>query len=250
MKTQELFYPEISVSLGNYVLDAGIEIQVYSDRNSYFDFATVKFTKQYAPALSVSKKDKTAISLGYNGFFDSVFEGYVSGDYSANVGDEIQMKDEMLLLEETEVNNTFLDATPQEMIEYFLSQAGVQKMKLTSQFYPAKARVPIRKMSALQAIHQVHSIWGIQLNFFFSDGTFYWGEEPEQKKVYKFQYGVNILRLTRMDGSWELETVSAPFVKHSHVIQVEHPDFTGTAKVSKVVFSTNDAGFIRTHIYF
>jgi hypothetical protein len=46
--------------------------------------------------------------------------------------------------------------------------------------------------------------------------------KPEQEKVYTFEYGVNILGLTRAGGEWELETVSAPFVKHSHEIVVNH----------------------------
>ena len=46
-----------------------------------------------------------------------------------------------------------------------------------------------------------------------------------------------------------LETVSAPFVKHSHKINVIHPRINGEFEVSKVVSSTNESGFIRTYIY-
>lgn len=47
-----------------------------------------------------------------------------------------------------------------------------------------------------------------------------------------------------------LETVSAPFVKHSHKINVIHPRINGEFEVSKVVSTTNESGFIRTYIYF
>lgn len=63
-------------------------------------------------------------------------------------------------------------------------------------------------------------------------------------------YGVNIIALTRSGGSWELETVSAPFVRHSHKISVKHPKVSGEFEVSKVVSSTSENGFIRTKIYF
>ena len=86
--------------------------------------------------------------------------------------------------------------------------------------------------------------------FFFSGGVFYWGEKPEQDKTYIFEYGVNIIALTRSGGSWELETVSAPFVRHSHKISVKHPKVSGEFEVSKVVSSTSENGFIRTKIYF
>ena len=65
-----------------------------------------------------------------------------------------------------------------------------------------------------------------------------------------FEYGVNILSLTRFGGVWELETVSAPFVKHSHKIAVEHPKVSGEFEVSSVKIITNEDGFIRTYINF
>ena len=71
--------------------------------------------------------------------------------------------------------------------------------------------------------------------FFFSGGTFYWDEKPEQSKVYTFEHGVNIINLTRAGGVWELETVSAPFVKHSHKINLIHPQISGEREVLKVV---------------
>ena len=51
-------------------------------------------------------------------------------------------------------------------------------------------------------------------------------------------------------GSWELETVSMPFIHDSQTIKVIHPAYTGSALVKKVLFKTNDAGFIRTYITF
>lgn len=80
--------------------------------------------------------------------------------------------------------------------------------------------------------------------------AYYWDEKPEQKKVYTFEHGVNILNLRRAGGVWELETVSAPFIKHSHKINLIHPQVSGEVEVSKVVSKTNDSGFIRTYIYF
>lgn len=123
-------------------------------------------------------------------------------------------------------------------------------MKLSSKAYPRRKTLSIRRQNAVRAIEAVNNAWGLKVPFFFSGGVFYWGEKPEQEIVYTFEYGVNILRLERMGGIWDLETVSAPFVRHSHKINVIHPLVSGEREVSKVVFSTNDSGFIRTHIYF
>lgn len=187
----------------------------------------------------------------YDGTLEDVFTGFVSGDYDGGTyANEVALKDEMLLMEETIINDTFLDTTPQELISYFLAQAGLSKMKLSSKTYPTRKMLPIRRQTAVQAINAVNAAWGLRVPFFFSGGVFYWDEKPEQKKVYTFERGVNILNLRRAGGVWELETVSAPFIKHSHKINLIHPQVSGEVEVSKVVSKTNDSGFIRTYIYF
>ena len=236
METLELFYPQIAARAGPYTFDKGIEIEVYSSKSSYFDWAKIRFTEQFQPKISLARKDPAAIELGYNNVFEEVFTGYVSKPYNGGgFTDEVTLKDEMLLLEETQINNTFLDTTPQEMIAYFLGKAGLSKMKLSSKGYPERKRLPIRQMNVIEAINAVHAAWNIKQPFFFSGGVFYWGEKPEQDKTYIFEYGVNIIALTRSGGSWELETVSAPFVRHSHKISVKHPKVSGEFEVSKVV---------------
>ena len=251
MEITELYNPQIAAQAGPYSFDQGIEIEVFSSQESYFDWAKIRFTEQYQPSITLKRKDAAAIELGYSDSFEEVFAGYVAAPYDAGgFANEINLKDDMLLLEETEINNTFLDTTPQEMISYFLSQAGVSRSKLSSQSYPERKQVPIRKMNVIQAINAVHAAWGIKKQFFFSGGVFYWDEKPEQAKVYSFEYGVNIINLTRAGGVWELETVSAPFVKHSHKINVEHPKMSGEVEVKKIVTMTNDSGFLRSYINF
>lgn len=251
METAELYYPQIAAQAGGYAFDQGIEVEIYSAKTSYFDWAKIRFTGQYRPEITLARKDPAAIQLGYNGVLDDVFTGYVAKRYDGGkCANEVDLKDEMLLLEETTVSGTFLNTTPQEMISFFLSQAGISKMKLSSQGYPKRSSLPIREQSVVQAINTVNAAWGLKVPFFFSGGVFYWDEKPEQKKIYTFEYGVNILSLNRTGGMWELETVSAPFVKHSHKINIIHPQVSGEREVQKVVSTTNDSGFIRTYIYF
>lgn len=251
MEATELFYPQIAARAGPYTFDRGVKVEVHSSQDSYFDWAKVRFTEEFQPKITLARKDPASIELGYNDVFDETFTGYVAQPYNGGgFADEIILKDDMLLLEETKINNTFLDTTPQEMIFYFLAQAGITEAKLSSQVYPERKQVPIREMSVVQAINAIHAAWGIKQRFFFSGGVFYWGMKPKQEKVYTFEYGVNILGLTRAGGEWELETVSAPFVKHSHEIVINHPKVSGTFEVKKMTFVTNDEGFIRTYINF
>lgn len=252
MQTTELFYPQIRVRIGQYQFDSGIEIEVCSAKSTHCDWAKVRFTGAFQPKLpSFERGIAAVIELGYNNVFDEVFVGRVFTPLNAgSTGNEIMLKDDAMHLEETTVSNTFLDTTPQEMISYFLGQAGIDQAVLSDQYYPPRSHVPIVRMNIIRAIDTVHAAWGIAPTFFFSDGVFYWGTKPQQDKVYQFEYGVNILHLERVGGSWELETVSTPFVRHSQNISVVHPKVSGTYEVNKVVFLTNDAGFIRTYIYF
>lgn len=251
MEITELFYPNTEADVGAYGFREGIAIEVHSVKNSHFDWAKLRFTGQYQPEIRVSKGDGAAIRMGYADVLDEVFTGYVAQEYNSGAAaNEILLKDEMLRLEQTIINETFQNATPQEVIRYILSQAGINRMKLAESTSIRLRRVSIPRQNAVQAIQTVNGNWGIRVPFFFSGGTFYWGLSPEQEKIYTFEQGVNILKLSRVNGQWELETVSAPFVKHSHTIRVIHSEVSGDYEVQRVSMVTNEGGFIRTFIYF
>ena len=195
METKELYYPQISAQAGSYTFEEGVELEIYSSKSSYYDWAKIRFTSQFRPKLSLKKKDPATIQLGYDGTLEDVFTGFVSGNYDGGTyANEVALKDEMLLMEETIINDTFLDTTPQELISYFLAQAGLSKMKLSSKTYPTRKMLPIRRQTAVQAINAVNAAWGLRVPFFFSGGVFYWDEKPEQKKVYTFERGNQIFQ--------------------------------------------------------
>lgn len=250
MEVMELFHPQISVLVGEYELADGIELKICSDKSTYFDWAKIKFTEQLQPALKLTRKEPARILLGYDGVMEEVFSGYVSRPYNSVGVDEITLKDDMLRLEETVINHTFVDATPQEIITFCLGRAGVTKIRVSPQSYPVRRQAVFRQMTVIDAINRVQAIWGIKHRFFFLGGTFYWGVKPPQEKVYTFEYGVNILSLARFGGMWELETAAAPFIHHSQQIEIVHPKIYGAVEVQKVITGTNDHGFIRTRIYF
>ena len=93
METTELFYPQIIARVGPYAFDQGIKIEAHSSRDSYFDWAKIRFTEQYQPVISLARKDPASIELGYNGVYDEAFTGYVSRPYnSGDNADEITLK--------------------------------------------------------------------------------------------------------------------------------------------------------------
>lgn len=247
----ELFYPGIGVQIGAYSIKKGIEIETCSDAESYFDWAKIRFTDPYQTQIGIAKGDEMSIYLGYSGIMEEVFTGYVSSPYNRAQGkNEILAKDEMQRLEEVTISETFLDVTPQEIVRYLLEVAGISNFQISQEVYQPKKVVPVAQKNGIQVLEEIRRLWQIQKRFYFSGGVFYWCTDPEQKQTYLFEYGSNIIRLERSMGSWELETVSMPFIHHSQTIKVIHPAYTGSALVKKVLFKTNDAGFIRTYITF
>lgn len=247
----ELFYPGIGVQIGAYSIKKGIEIETCSDAESYFDWAKIRFTDPYQTQIGITKGDEMSIYLGYSGIMEEVFTGYVSSPYNRAQGkNEILAKDEMQRLEGVTISETFLDVTPQEIVRYLLEVAGISNFQISQEVYQPKKVVPVAQKNGIQVLEEIRRLWQIQKRFYFSGGVFYWCTNPEQKQTYLFEYGSNIIRLERSMGSWELETVSMPFIHHSQTIKVIHPAYTGSALVKKVLFKTNDAGFIRTYITF
>lgn len=247
----ELFYPGIGVQIGAYSIKKGIEIETCSDAESYFDWAKIRFTDPYQTQIGITKGDEMSIYLGYSGIMEEVFTGYVSSPYNQAQGkNEILAKDEMQRLEGVTISETFLDVTPQEIVRYLLEVAGISNFQISQEVYQPKKVVPVAQKNGIQVLEEIRRLWQIQKRFYFSGGVFYWCTNPEQKQTYLFEYGSNIIRLERSMGSWELETVSMPFIHHSQTIKVIHPAYTGSALVKKVLFKTNDAGFIRTYITF
>ena len=247
----ELFYPGIGVQIGAYSIKKGIEIETCSDAESYFDWAKIRFTDPYQTQIGIAKGDEMSIYLGYSGIMGEVFTGYVSSPYNRAQGkNEILAKDEMQRLEGVTISETFLDVTPQEIVRYLLEVAGISNFQISQEVYQPKKVVPVAQKNGIQVLEEIRRLWQIQKRFYFSGGVFYWCTNPEQKQTYLFEYGSNIIRLERSMGSWELETVSMPFIHHSQTIKVIHPAYTGSALVKKVLFKTNDAGFIRTYITF
>lgn len=247
----ELFYPGIGIQIGAYSIKKGIEIETCSDAESYFDWAKIRFTDPYQTQIGITKGDEMSIYLGYSGIMEEVFTGYVSSPYNQAQGkNEILAKDEMQRLEEVTISETFLDVTPQEIVRYLLEVAGISNFQISQEVYQPKKVVPVAQKNGIQVLEEIRRLWQIQKRFYFSGGVFYWCTDPEQKQTYLFEYGSNIIRLERSMGSWELETVSMPFIHHSQTIKIIHPAYTGSALVKKVLFKTNDAGFIRTYITF
>lgn len=115
-------------------------------------------------------------------------------------------------------------------------RAGIPDMLISSEGYPIKRKVAIREKTVSEYLMEIDALWGIKTKKSFLLGTFYWNEKPEQSEMYMFEYGNNIISLTRERELWKLETVAIPAIQHSCKIGITHPEITGVFEVSKVIF--------------
>ena len=53
METKELYYPQITAQAGSYTSEEGVELEIYSSKSSYYDWAKIRFTSQFRPKLSI-----------------------------------------------------------------------------------------------------------------------------------------------------------------------------------------------------
>lgn len=176
-----------------------------------------------------------------------MFTGYVSKPYNGGgFTDEVTLKDEMLLLEETQINDTFLDTTPQEMISYFLGKAGVSKMKLSSPGLPETKAAPHsaderHRGDQCRACRMEHEA----ALFLFRRRLLLGGEAGAKQDLY-----VRVRREHHLSGEdWRglgardsVRPVCAPLPQD----QRHSPESERGVEVSKVVSSTGENGFIRT----
>lgn len=246
----ELFSPLIQVQIGGYTFTRGVELHYCSSDETYFDWVKVRFVSPFEQNVSVTKNDPAAVLLGYNEQFEKVFEGYATCNFtSGETGNELLLKDGMILLETVRVNNTFMQTTPQEVIRYVANLAGVRTLVLDETPYQPIACLPILQRNGIQAIRELDAHWRLNQRFYFQNGALHWGKADEQTQLYCFAHAKNIIHFARADGFRELQTVSVPFIRHSQKIRVTHPQFTGDLTVRRVRTDTRGPGFIRTILY-
>ncbi|MGN0710490.1 MAG: hypothetical protein ACI4LO_01925 [Anaerovoracaceae bacterium] len=249
VEVTSLFYPEQKIQIGKYIFDKGVSLEVFSTSDSYYDWAKIRLQEELLDKAEISEGDIVNIQLGYDENLQEVFQGYVYKDSDNSSGEkEFLLKDDMLLLEKLKIRETFLDVVPEEIVKYCLQKAGITKYEIFDGGYPAKKVVPIVQKNGIQVLEEVKRLWGMNNNFYCSKGIFYFGKAHKQEKIYTFEYGNNIISLLKENAAWVLESASVPFIRHSDVINLVHPNLTGQFKVSKVCF-TSRTGFIRTRLY-
>ena len=183
MGVKKLISPEFKVTVGDYEVTEGIEVECFSSKESHMDWCRVELSPQLQGVLKFKDMDEASVELGYEDDFDSLIEGYVRcGD--TDYWKEIMIKDDMMKLDRVTIKASFVDCEPQDVIRYVLTCAGIEDYVLSDGNYGKKSLFVIDRKSGINTIAEVNSSWGIKNPFFFQKKVFYWGTKEEQEEMY------------------------------------------------------------------
>ena len=215
------------------------------------------------PDLGLVKDKEIELYIGYSGERSwKVFSGYVYEPRAPR----FLCKDEALKLFKTEVIQTFLDVTPQDVINFGLKKAGITQMELDSKAYPKKDRFVAAGENVSDLVRRVNTTWKIYNDWYFKEKKFYWKPfTPVPGPVYSYRFEENILDLTfttdrepygqrkvgSTSSSGKLLTVVSPFINHGQEIEIIWPEIKATRFIVEAVkHFMNDVGALRTEIHF
>ena len=249
VKYKKLISPEFRVTVGDYEVTDGIEVECFSSKESHMDWCRVELSPQLQGVLKFKDMDEASVELGYEDDFDSLIDGYVRcGD--TDYWKEIMIKDDMMKLDRVTIKASFVDCEPQDVIRYVLACAGIEDYVLSDEHYGKKDLFVIDRKSGINTIAEVNSSWGIKNPFFFQKKVFYWGTKEEQKEIYVLEEGETILSLNKYGDLWEAETIAIPWIHHSQEVEVQHSKYSGIVTVEKTIVRSDDTGAVHMYIYF
>ena len=117
MGYKKLISPEFRVTVGDYEVTDGIEVECFSSKESHMDWCRVELSPQLQGVLKFKDMDEASVELGYEDDFDSLIDGYVRcGD--TDYWKEIMIKDDMMKLDRVTIKASFVDCEPQDVIPY------------------------------------------------------------------------------------------------------------------------------------
>lgn len=249
MKTKKLVSPEFRVTVGDYEITNGIEVECFSSKESHMDWCRVELSPELQGLIQFKDMDEAEVELGYDDDFDSLIEGYVRCE-KEDYWKEIMIKDDLMKLERVVIKASFIDCEPQDVIRYVLSCAGIENYILSKEQYGKRERLVIDKRNGLQALEEVNSSWGVSNPFFFQSKVFYWGTKQGQEEMYILEEDESILSLQKYGSLWEAETIAVPWIHHSQQVEVRHSKYSGIVEVVKTIVRSDDTGAVHMYIYF
>jgi len=239
--------PYYRVELGDYLITSPHAWEVVSSRLAPTT-ATLRLPAQAIPDPPAGSP--MTIWQGYRGHGEwMVLTGAVRR--VSTEGDEliIHGSDPMAPVARHRVSRAFTGATPQEVIRWLLSQAGVTQYRISSRPYPPLSRF-VAEGTVGQVMAAITAAWGLTADWYWlPDVGVWWGppeESPRASKVAAaITYGRNMLDHRVEPGAkrGRLTMPAAP-IYHSNLILVSDPRWwTGQRqlRVDRVIYRARPA---------
>lgn len=191
MGEKKLISPEFRVTVGEYEIKDGVEVECFSSRESHIDWCRVELSPRLQGLIQFKDMDEAQVELGYEDDFDTLIDGYVRCNGS-DYWKEIMIKDDMMKLERATVKGTFIDCTPQDIIRYILTRAGITAYELTDEAYGKKKVYSIEEKSGTAAIAEINSSFYTASEAELPAGTYNitvganWGNNCKTGEKYQF----------------------------------------------------------------
>ncbi|GAB6170790.1 hypothetical protein JCM15765_02680 [Paradesulfitobacterium aromaticivorans] len=234
------------IRIGNVLVEDGLtDFDCWRSRLDPVDI--LEFSFRPGAALSISNDAKTELWLtDPDGTLFKVFTGQID-----RTSTPLRARDDAVILLDTPVYQTFLDATPQEVVAFGLRQAGIVSAQLTNWDFPRKDFI-VAAPDVFNLIKQVNKYWSIAfLPYFDANETFHWHERSEQFTAPLFAYGKNIISLEFDGQRGSVLTIGIPSITHSTIIALEHPDVPhDEVLVDAVHHFMTETGGLRTELFF
>jgi len=234
------------IRIGNTVVEGGLkELDVWRSRKDPAGYAAYVLREEVE--VAVEPGAIVEIDLGY----DEKEVGRVfTGAISRSAEERVIAKDGMTQLLGTSITQSFMQATPQDMIKFGLKLAGVEAFSLSSQVFGTRDQV-VAGLNVYDMIRQrINPYWGVDFAAYFdARDVFIWQAPVKNNDMYLFQYGENILEMLSDGDIGMFRTVFVPGLDHSQYITLSHPGAMGVALIETVHHYILDDK-LRTDIYY
>lgn len=243
---KKLSSPDFKITLNNMQIETGFFVDYQGSEDEHINRCILTPYEEAAEALKDADLTEIIVEMGCDDDYCTILQGH---GYNLDGTESILVKDDMTRLEDTIIQETFLNCYPDEILKYILVQCGITEYRLSQARYDRKEVFSIPSMNAVQAIQEMQRFWNIDESFGFIDGVFYWGCEPEQNEFYELDSN-NILDLEQNGKMWTAEILPVPWLRPGQTVFITDSVFYGLARVKKCVIKTKSNGKVDMYIQF
>lgn len=225
---------QFRLTVPGYQMTGGLPIEFHEDGKASPNWARVVIPDELLNKISGTME--CVLEIGSDEDFETLLEG--TGKISDKQEDVLIIRNDLEILRNIRICNTFLNCRPQEAVRYILTVAGIEDYRMTDEDIGSKDVFTISDMDGLSALKEINTIFGIDISFNYEDGTFWWGVIPDQDEVASLTDD-NVMSLKKTGELWEADILTIPIIRTGDLISVECEEYTGFGMVTKRILKSD-----------